>query len=264
MRKSHATQIGPVATMFARNPVAAIALIGSVAVHASVLAGMPCAPQTARLQVASATDIDVTVASPDVPTLRADPNDGAAGRSVAASFARSPPREATLHGPVAADGREREREREHEREAEPATERAPSAPPSSSRSEARSPPLHFVIHVDPAMGRAPAAASAGGAGEQGAAVYGEDGVDARPRLLTWQAPRYPPRAASAGVEVDVPVDVVIDTEGLVTDVRLPRRFGYGLDEAAAVAARSYRFSRGLKGGRPVRVRMRCTVMFRLN
>ncbi len=57
---------------------------------------------------------------------------------------------------------------------------------------------------------------------------------------------------------------MIDTQGTVIEVRLPRHFGYGLDEAAAAAARSYRFSRGLKAGRPVRVRMRCTVMFRLN
>ena len=98
----------------------------------------------------------------------------------------------------------------------------------------------------------------------GDAVFGVDGVDARPRLLAWQAPRYPASAASAGVEVDVPVDVVIDTVGLVTDVRLPEHFGYGLDEAAIATARSYRFTHGLKDGRPVRVRMRCTVMFRLN
>jgi outer membrane biosynthesis protein TonB len=41
------------------------------------------------------------------------------------------------------------------------------------------------------------------------------------------------------------------------------RAGYGLDDAAARAIRDYRFSPAIRAGRPVAVRMRWTVQFRL-
>ncbi len=95
---------------------------------------------------------------------------------------------------------------------------AESQPPSAVASDEGSAPLHFVLSVGTAAatpaGPSLAHASALQAGEPQAgersseAVYGEDGVDERPRLMTWQAPRYPASAASAGVEVDVPLEVV--------------------------------------------------------
>jgi TonB family protein len=122
---------------------------------------------------------------------------------------------------------------------------------------------HFVLSV----GRAAAVEQAGIQGAEAAAnveeVASEDGVDARPVLLSGNAPPYPPAAANAGVEVNVPVTIVIGVNGEVLDARTQRHVGYGLDEAALRAVRSYRFSRGLRGGRPVRVRMTWTVMFRL-
>ncbi len=235
-----------------RSPVTAVALIGSVAVHASVFMGMPRgapsieAPATA----APSEEIDVGVAS--------DAN----AANVATPVTAPEPR---ARAPV-----------------RPAAPARPAVRVPSAAVEAAPAPLHFVMNVVPLASAAVVPEGAGerqGTGEhvgerQGASespgkprgdtIYGEEGVDVRPRLLTWHAPRYPDAAASAGVEVDVPVDVVIDASGAVTDVRLPKHFGYGLDEAAVAAARSYRFSGPRKAGRPVRVRMRCTVMFRLN
>jgi TonB family protein len=97
----------------------------------------------------------------------------------------------------------------------------------------------------------------------GAETVTEEGVDARPVLLTGDAPPYPAAAAAAGIEVNVPVAIVIGVDGAVEDARAQGQFGYGLEEAATKAVRSYRFSRGLRGGKPVRVRMTWTVMFRL-
>ncbi len=260
-----------VLSMFAHKSIAALALLGSVAVHASVLVGMPSAPRSSPSPPASAAlaeEVEVSALGLEAPlpeSLAAIPapmgarasNDVAPARSAPASRsaheAPSPtttPDEPVFSEPVA-------------------TNLAESQPASPTASESPA-PLHFVMTVAPTTSPPPGGTSAAhgsevpAGGAQGDAVYGEDGVDARPRLLAWQAPRYPGPAASAGVEVDVPVDVVIDTEGSVIEVRLPKHFGYGLDEAATAAARSYHFSRGLKAGRPVRVRMRCTVMFRLN
>jgi TonB family protein len=126
---------------------------------------------------------------------------------------------------------------------------------------------HFVLGVVLSVGRAATVERADTQDAEAATnaedVASEDGVDARPVLLSGNAPPYPPAAANAGVEVNVPVTIVIGVNGDVLDARAQRHVGYGLDEAALRAVRSYRFSRGLRGGRPVRVRMTWTVMFRL-
>jgi TonB family protein len=279
--------------MFARIPVASIAMVGSVAVHATVFFGMPGDPEAAGARPASLAEIEVAVASMEDPSAVAEQRDapplGAGAADVAdANEATARP----LAGPVArSHARARSIPVAPDRgtpsaQAAPGTKgTASSLPPSPPEGAASSTPLRFAITLGPttlapvaSTASAPLGPAASGAASSGTsvrhsgdtndshgdAVFGEDGVDARPRLLAWQAPHYPPSAASAGVEVDVPVDVVIDTVGLVTDVRLPKHFGYGLDEAAIATARSYRFTRGLKDGRAVRVRMRCTVMFRLN
>jgi periplasmic protein TonB len=255
------------AAMIVRSPVTAVALIGSVAVHASVFMGMPRgAPSIeAPATVAPSEEVDVGVAS--------DTNVANAATPVTAPESRD-------HAPV----RPAAPARPAVREAPRAIYDARTTPIEPSAAvEAAPAPLHFVMNVAPLASSAvvpEGASERQGAGalqvgeRQGASespgtprgdtIYGEEGVDVRPLLLTWHAPRYPDAAASAGVEVDVPVDVVIDTSGAVIDVRLPKHFGYGLDEAAVAAARSYRFSGSRKAGRPVRVRMRCTVMFRLN
>jgi TonB family protein len=261
------------------------------------LAGsQPAAPAEIEVAVASIEAPSALVEERDAPPLGAGGADAPGAVGAADTTDAVDAKEATARSRVEPVARSRSRP-----PSPPAVQAAPgmngaasSLPRSLPEDAASSTPLRFAMTVGPASvasaGSAPlgsvgpaasaplgpvaaaslgsvgsAAASSGDANDShGEAVFGEDGVDARPRLLAWQAPHYPPSAASAGVEVDVPVDVVIDTVGLVTDVRLPKHFGYGLDEAAIATARSYRFTRGLKDGRAVRVRMRCTVMFRLN
>jgi protein TonB len=74
---------------------------------------------------------------------------------------------------------------------------------------------------------------------------------------------YPPQARSAQVEAGVPLELVVDRRGVVTQARALVASGYGLDDAALRAVRTYRFSPALRDGRPVSVRMRWTVIFRL-
>ena len=70
-------------------------------------------------------------------------------------------------------------------------------------------------------------------------------------------------ARQAEIEVDLPLEIVVDASGRVTSARGLSRAGYGLDEAALSAIRGYRFSAALRDGHPVPVRMRWTVQFRL-
>jgi TonB family protein len=78
-----------------------------------------------------------------------------------------------------------------------------------------------------------------------------DGVEAAPvgpRLpeLAYRAPAvYPPAALEAGQEAVVPLRLEIDATGTVLDVEVLEPQGEGFDEAAVLAARSFRFTPAL-------------------
>ncbi len=105
-------------------------------------------------------------------------------------------------------------------------------------------------------------------GEAGASstttTFGESAVDVPARLVSRGQLSYPDAARLAEIEADVPLDIVVDTTGKVVEARAALHVGYGLDQAATNAIFGYRFSPALRGGRPVRVRMRWAVVFRLN
>ena len=96
-----------------------------------------------------------------------------------------------------------------------------------------------------------------------APTVGERDVNVPARLLSASPLVYPPVARQAELELDLPVEIVVDVTGRVAGARVLSRVGYGLDEAALRAIREYRFSPALRAGRPVAVRMRWTVQFRL-
>jgi len=94
-------------------------------------------------------------------------------------------------------------------------------------------------------------------------IASERAVDVPARLLSASPLVYPPAARNAGIELDYAVEIVVDTLGRVASARSLTRVGYGLDEAALRAIAEYRFAPAQRGGRPVRVRMRWIVQFRL-
>ena len=91
----------------------------------------------------------------------------------------------------------------------------------------------------------------------------EQNVSSPARLAQGAAPAYPPDAREDGVEADVPMEIVVSGAGAVESARVVQRAGHGLDEAALAAVRRFRFTPASKDGRPVRVRMRWTMQFRL-
>ena len=94
-------------------------------------------------------------------------------------------------------------------------------------------------------------------------MLSEKDVSVAARLLSSGPVPYPPEATRAEVEADVPVQILLDTAGHVLEACSLSHHGYGLDEAGVQAIRTWRFSPALRDGRPVRVRMRWTVQFRL-
>ena len=73
-------------------------------------------------------------------------------------------------------------------------------------------------------------------------------------------PESTPTDAAAGAP---PLADVFSADGTVTDVRVIRRLGAGLDERAVAAAQQWQFSPALRHGTPVAVLVEVAVEFRL-
>lgn len=76
--------------------------------------------------------------------------------------------------------------------------------------------------------------------------------------------KYPTQARRMGIEGTVYVVFVVNTDGSIQDVELLRGIGGGCDEEAIrVVANAPKWTPGKQRGRPVRVRMRLPVRFKL-
>lgn len=253
--------------LFAAQSVVArlAAVMGSAAVHVSFFASMSGGHGAATLT--APTDpmdlIDVVreeeVVPPPQPTAP-EPNEHVPTHThaypVAPSHDSHPHDESLVHAPVANAAA------------------APADPPAViAVAEAAVAAPSFTIALGTssqtsrvvASGAAHAHASEGtGEPEAVDAVVPESGVSVAARLLSAALPAYPPSARSEEVEAEVPVEIVVDTTGRVTEAKLLRHAGYGFDESALEAVRRYRFSPAQRRGQAVRVRMRWVVQFRLN
>jgi protein TonB len=75
---------------------------------------------------------------------------------------------------------------------------------------------------------------------------------------------YPPAARKAGIEGQVILMVTIDAEGKTAEVKRISGPGYGLDEAAAKAAREFRWKPARKGGESVATTIRYVYSFEID
>lgn len=89
--------------------------------------------------------------------------------------------------------------------------------------------------------------------EKAAAAPKADACDeppAKPKLLNLPQPAYTDAARAAGVEGKVRVQLTVDENGKVVDVRALTSLGHGLDEAALAAARGATFEAAVRCGKP--------------
>jgi len=160
-----------------------------------------------------------------------------------------------------------------ERKSERPSADAPVEDSPASTPAEQGPPLRFklaggtvamrVSSSSPITGEHVAATEAGKGSAGSDEVLSEKDVSIPARLIADGPVAYPPEARRAEVEADVPVQILVDTAGRVLEARSLIHRGYGLDEAAAQAIRTWRFSPALRDGHPTRVRMRWIVQFRL-
>lgn len=77
------------------------------------------------------------------------------------------------------------------------------------------------------------------------------GADTEPGVLDEVKPPYPPEALRNEIEGTVVLKVTIDEHGNVTDVKLLKGLGFGLDEASIASMRKRKFKPATKGGEAV-------------
>lgn len=77
------------------------------------------------------------------------------------------------------------------------------------------------------------------------------GADTQPEVANEFKPPYPEEAKKNEIEGTVVLKVTIDENGQVTDVKVLKGLGYGLDEASAAAMRKFKFKPATQGGESV-------------
>jgi TonB family protein len=95
-------------------------------------------------------------------------------------------------------------------------------------------------------------------------IYGPDEVGLRPpRLISGADPYYPRAARKAGIQGAVTLMCVITSTGTVRDIIVVDSLDPMLDEEAIEAVKKWKFKPAKKDGRPVSVKVRIPVNFRL-
>ena len=84
-----------------------------------------------------------------------------------------------------------------------------------------------------------------------------------PALLYKLEPEYTEEARAEKIAGTVLISVVVDTNGVATDIQLMKGIGFGLDEKAVEAIAQWKFRPGTKDGVPVPVQANIEVNFRL-
>jgi TonB family protein len=86
-----------------------------------------------------------------------------------------------------------------------------------------------------------------------------------PAVLKVVKPDYTQEARAARIEGIVLVGMVVTADGTPSDVNVIRSLDtkFGLDEQSLKAARQFRFKPGMKGGKPVAVRVTIEMTFSL-
>ncbi len=126
----------------------------------------------------------------------------------------------------------------------------------------------FTMTVAPTTGSVggigPSASSGSGAGGGPAnAPIPAANADIPARLRAGSLPAYTAAALSAGVEANVPLEIVVSEVGVVTSARGTAHVGYGLDEAARQGVLAYQFTPAVRRGKAIAVRMSWLMRFQL-
>ncbi len=103
----------------------------------------------------------------------------------------------------------------------------------------------------------------GEGGGVGGGVYSVGGNVSAPVAIYRPDPMYSEEARKAKYQGTVVLWIVVDTSGAVTDCKVVKPLGLGLDEKAVETVRTWKFKPAMRNGTPVPVRVMVEVSFRL-
>ena len=103
----------------------------------------------------------------------------------------------------------------------------------------------------------------GEGGGTGGGVFSVGGNVSAPVVIYDPSPSYSEEARKAKYQGTVVLMIIVDTKGDVTDARVVRPLGLGLDEKALETVRTWKFKPGMRNSVPVPVRCMVEVSFRL-
>ena len=103
----------------------------------------------------------------------------------------------------------------------------------------------------------------GEGGGIGGGVFRVGGGVSAPQVLFKVDPEYSEQARKAKYQGTVVLNLIVQRDGSVRDIRIIQPLGLGLDEKAIEAVRQWRFKPGVKNGLPVDVSAVIEVTFRL-
>ena len=240
------------------------ALLGSVSVHAVVALaaarGAPHAALNANLPSDAAVEIAaLELALTEAPLARPSPPMSTLPAAPARhhhDYPVPPDHDATAHSPNII----------HALPVPNPLNSAPASAPTVVDSHVPATPrftMTVALAPRPSTGTGAEGGNAPRGESAGAEAAPEASVDTPAKRLIGDSPRYTAEAQAAGVEADVPLEIVVDGDGAVIGARALSRVGYGLDEAALRSVRSYRFSPARRAGKAVAVRMRWLMRFQL-
>jgi len=103
----------------------------------------------------------------------------------------------------------------------------------------------------------------GEGGGVGGGVYSVGGGVSEPIPIYKPDPAYSEEARKAKYQGTVVLWIIVDASGTVTDCRVVKPLGLGLDEKAVETVKTWKFKPALRNGTPVPVRVMVEVSFRL-
>jgi len=103
----------------------------------------------------------------------------------------------------------------------------------------------------------------GEGGGTGGGIYSVGGGITAPVATYAPIPAYSEEARKAKYQGLVSLWIVVDAQGNVSDCRVVKPLGLGLDEKAVETVRTWKFKPAMRNGVPVPVRVGVEVFFRL-
>lgn len=141
-------------------------------------------------------------------------------------------------------------------------ESGPAAPPGIASRCQLAPSLAALIEDHSPRSVSPNPAPEAGSKEAPAPFTAGHGITP-PRAISAPDPSYSEVAREERIQGTMVLQLVVDASGQPTDIVIVSPIGYGLDELAVGAVRTWRFTPAQKDGQPVRVVIAVEVAFHL-